>query len=418
MVDRRDYAHIHAPRNKKVDSPCPTPFGKSGRYIRRIILIRDRDRDRMSMFENFVAMVEGWTVEERGQVLGLLGGMAASASASASVVAVTPVKKAATVAKTVAPKAPVKAPRPLPTEGIPVAADYRLEEADIDETVCIGRVFLGTGDNRFRPAVQQEGQCGGAVVEGGDLCATCQRRMEKYAEAEVEKPGPWLGRVTEEPMPWCNMLDSAKLLAKPPKWLAAGGSSASSVAGSEEGGAASEASAESEGAEQMSNSSSSSSTPAPAPAPKKPTPAEKAAALAEKAKVAAEKAAAAALKKEEAATKKAEAATKKAEAAAKKAEKAAAPPKKAATTVKKVAAGVTSVMVPPPTSNSAAASSAEPVVAEGEFDMLDGELRFVRDGNVYEFDSMTEKVGCFLGRKTADGTIDVDAEEVGAAEVE
>ena len=353
MVDRRDYAHIHAPRNKKVDSPCPTPFGKSGRYIRRIILIRDRDRDRMSMFENFVAMVEGWTVEERGQVLGLLGGMAASASASASVVAVTPVKKAATVAKTVAPKAPVKAPRPLPTEGIPVAADYRLEEADIDETVCIGRVFLGTGDNRFRPAVQQEGQCGGAVVEGGDLCATCQRRMEKYAEAEVEKPGPWLGRVTEEPLPWCNMLDSAKLLAKPPKWLAA-----------------------------------------------------------------AEKAAAAALKKEEAATKKAEAATKKAEAAAKKAEKAAAPAKKAATAVKKVAAGVTSVMVPPPTSNSAAASSAEPVVAEGEFDMLDGELRFVRDGNVYEFDSMTEKVGCFLGRKTADGTIDVDAEEVGAAEVE
>jgi hypothetical protein len=75
-------------------------------------------------------------------------------------------------------------------------------------------------------------------------------------------------------------------------------------------------------------------------------------------------------------------------------------------------------MVPPPTSNSAAASSAEPVVAEGEFDMLDGELRFVRDGNVYEFDSMTEKVGCFLGRKTADGTIDVDAEEVGAAEAE
>ena len=376
----------------------------------------------MSQFENFVAMVEGWTVEERGQVLGLLGGVAVSA---AVVTPVTPVKKAATVAKTVAPKAPVKAPRPLPTEGIPVAADYRLEEADIDETVCIGRVFLGTGDNRFRPAVYQEGQCGGAVVEGGDLCATCQRRMEKYAEAEAEKPGAgaggtWLGRVTEEPMPWCNMLDSAKLLAKPPKWLAAGGSSASSVAGSEEGGAASEASAESEGAEQMSNSSSSSSTPAPAPAPKKPTPAEKAAALAEKAKVAAEKAAAAALKKEEAATKKAEAATKKAEAAAKKAEKAAAPPKKAATTVKKVAAGVTSVMVPPPTSNSAAASSAEPVVAEGEFDMVDGELRFIRDGNVYEWenDDMGGKVGCFLGRLTADGTIDTDADDVGAAEAE
>lgn len=358
----------------------------------------------MSQFENFVEMVEGWTVEERGRVFALLSGGGKAVAVS------TPVKTVAAKKAAVAPKAPVKAPRPLPTEGIPVAADYRL--TDIDESVCIGRVFLGTGDGRFRPAVQQEGQCGGAQVEGCDLCVTCQRRMTKYAAtvaaAGVEKPGPWLGRVTENPMPWSNMLDSAKMLAKPPKWVADGGSDAGSTAASEGG-------AESEGAEQMPLSSSSSSAAVggagsgpSAPKPVKLSAAEKAAALAEKAKLAAEKAAAAVAKKEAAEAKKAAA-------EAKKAEKAAAPKPAPKAAAKKAATPAASVGV----SNSAAAtSSAEPVEAEGEFDMLDGELRFVRNGNVYEFDAMTEKVGCFLGRKTADGTIDADAEEVGAAEAE
>jgi hypothetical protein len=362
----------------------------------------------MSTFENFVAMVGEWTAEERGQVFTLLGGGSAVAAAVVS----TPVKTvAAKAAKSVAPKAPVKKAmpsKPLP-EGVPTAADYRLSEADIDLSVCLGRVFAAEPDKRFRPAVYQEGQCGAAPVEGGDLCATCQRRMTKYAEAGVEKPGPWLGRVSEDPMPWSNMLDSAKMLAKPPKWVADGGSDAGSAAASEGG-------AESEGAEQMPLSSSSSSAPVVAvggagapPKPVKLSAAEKAAALAEKAKVAAEKAAAAVAKKEAAEAKKAAA-------TAKKAEKAAAPkpaPKPAAAKAAKAAAPAASVVV----SNSAA-SSAEPVEAEGEFDMLDGELRFVRNGNVYEFDAMTEKVGAFLGRKTADGTIDTDADEVGAAEAE
>jgi myo-inositol-1-phosphate synthase len=67
-------------------------------------------------------------------------------------------------------------------------------------------------------------------------------------------------------------------------------------------------------------------------------------------------------------------------------------------------------------SNSAAASAEEPKETEGELDMLDGELRVVRNGNVYEFDALEEKVGCFLGRKTAEGTIDVDAEEMDVEE--
>ena len=325
-----------------------------------------------------------------------------------------PVAKKAPAKKPVAKKAPVKKAmpsKPLP-EGVPTAADYRLSEADIDVSVCLGRVFAAEPDKRFRPAVYQEGQCGAAPVEGGDLCATCQRRFTKYAEAGVEKPGPWLGRVSEEPMPWSNMLDSAKMIAKPPKWVADGGSDAGSAGGGSEA-PASEGGAESEGAEQMSSSSSSAPVVAvggagAAPKPVKLSAAEKAAALAEKAKVAAEKAAAAVAKKEAAEAKKAEA-------AAKKAEKAAAPkpaPKPAA--AKKAATAIAASVV---VSNSAS-SSAEPVEAEGEFDMLDGELRFVRNGNVYEFDAMTEKVGAFLGRKTADGIIDTDADELGAAEAE
>jgi len=54
----------------------------------------------------------------------------------------------------------------------------------------------------------------------------------------------------------------------------------------------------------------------------------------------------------------------------------------------------------------------EPVEAEGEFDMIDGELRFVRNGNVYEYDMMTEKAGSFLGRRKADGGINTTAAEV------
>ena len=48
----------------------------------------------------------------------------------------------------------------------------------------------------------------------------------------------------------------------------------------------------------------------------------------------------------------------------------------------------------------------------GEINMLDGELRFVSNGNVYEFDALTEEVGDFLGRLKADETIDRTATEL------
>jgi hypothetical protein len=54
-----------------------------------------------------------------------------------------------------------------------------------------------------------------------------------------------------------------------------------------------------------------------------------------------------------------------------------------------------------------------PFEVDGEFIMLDGELRFVRNGNVYEFDLMTEEIGSYLGRLAADGeSINTSAAEV------
>jgi hypothetical protein len=40
----------------------------------------------------------------------------------------------------------------------------------------------------------------------------------------------------------------------------------------------------------------------------------------------------------------------------------------------------------------------------------------VSNGNVYEYDELSEKPGDFVGRLTADETIDADAEEVTGAE--
>jgi hypothetical protein len=53
--------------------------------------------------------------------------------------------------------------------------------------------------------------------------------------------------------------------------------------------------------------------------------------------------------------------------------------------------------------------------------MIAGDLRMVKNGNVYEYDELTETAGDFLGRLGADGdSIDTDAEpnEEGAAESE
>ena len=54
----------------------------------------------------------------------------------------------------------------------------------------------------------------------------------------------------------------------------------------------------------------------------------------------------------------------------------------------------------------------EPVEAEGELKLIDGDLYMVKNGNVYEYDQMTEKKGDFVGRLKADESINTNAAEV------
>ena len=49
---------------------------------------------------------------------------------------------------------------------------------------------------------------------------------------------------------------------------------------------------------------------------------------------------------------------------------------------------------------------------EGQLKLIDGFLVKVINGNVYEYDELAEKAGDFMGRLTAEETIDTDAEEV------
>ena len=332
-------------------------------------------------------------------------GDAPAAPAEAGAAAKAPkAKKAAAVGrpkKAVAPAAAL----PEAEDGAPDASAYRLSPEDIDETTCLARSLDGGEDKRWSPTVYREKQCGKDVVEGSDLCATCTARLARFAEDPNKgMRSKWFARVTEEPPSYTHMLDTQWAADKPPKWRgAADASDAASDSGSEK---------------QMSVAS----------APKK---ADKAAAAAEKAAVAAAKKeakeAAAAEKK---AAKEAEAAAKKAakeaEAAAKKeakkAEKAAAekpkkaaaekPKKAAAEKPKKAAAAAAAASVPAKADTAAAAAS-----VDGEMELIDGTMYWIRNGNVYEYDSMTETAGDFVGRLGADGeSIDTDAEEVTGAE--
>ena len=279
------------------------------------------------------------------------------------------------------PKKEAAAPVELPAaeEGAPDASAYRLAEADIDHTVCVGRSLAGGEDKRWAPAVYREKQCGGVQVEGSDLCTTCSRRLEKYASDP--KAGPWTGRVTEEPEPWVHMLGTTWAESKQPKWKGSLGDGASA--------------AETESV-------------ASAPSTKASKEEQKAAKEAEKE---AKKAAAAAEKEAKKAAADAEKEAKKeaaaAAAAAKKAEAAA---KKPATTKKATKAAAAPASAAP--SEAKADASAVAVETDGELTMLDGTFYWVRPGKkVYEWDELAEKAGDYVGRLRADETIDTDAAE-------
>ena len=244
------------------------------------------------------------------------------------------------------------------TEGAPDASEYRIPEADIDSSVCVARVIAGE-DKRWKPAVFREGQCGGKVADGSDLCTKCSKRQEKYAENP--KAGPWTGRVTEEPLDWMHMLGTSWATDKNPKFIGDAPAAAAEAA-----------------------------------APASDKAAAKAAAAAEKA----------ALKEAAKAQKEAEKEAAKAAAAAEKAAaKASKPAKK---TTKKAAAPASEVKV--------AAAAPEVTEVEGELMCIDGEMYMIKKGNVYEYDEIAEKTGDFVGRLTADKTIDTEAEEEAASE--
>ena len=50
--------------------------------------------------------------------------------------------------------------------------------------------------------------------------------------------------------------------------------------------------------------------------------------------------------------------------------------------------------------------------AEGELMALEGHFYWVSNGNVYEYDQLSEKAGNFVGRLKADGGINTNAPEV------
>ena len=311
--------------------------------------------------------------------------------------------EAAAPKKTVAKKAPKAkkapaevAPMPETEDGsAPDASEYRVSEADIDHSVCIGRAK--DDDKRWSPIIYRERQCGKKLEEDSDLCKTCHTREEKYAESSSPKIG-WMGRVTEEPLDWVHMLGTTWAEEKKPKF---NGSSAASVA--------SDAASDSGASEEMEKPEEKKVAVKKEKVPAADKEAKKAAAAAEREAAAAAKKEAAEAKKVAAAEKKEADAAAKKEAAeakkeAKKAEKPAAKPKAEKTKAK---------------AEKVADASVPAVTVKAKIEMIGDQFYETKDGNVYEWDKEAnaglgkrgDYVGRLLGTKD-DYSIDSDAAEV------
>jgi hypothetical protein len=286
---------------------------------------------------------------------------------------------------------PKKEAVPLPESedgDAPDESAYRVAEEDIQEGVCDGR-RLTEPDRRWKPAIYGEAQCGGAVKEDG-LCATCVRRREKFAADPSPKVG-WHGRLTEDPMDWAHMLGTLWAEKANPVW------GAGSAAGSEVSGApAAVAAAASAAASKAEKAAAKEAEKAQKAAAKEAEKAQKAAAKeAEKAQKAAAKEAEKKAKEE---AKAAEKAKKEAEKAA--AKKPAAAAKKAATPA---AAGGGGAAAAPAAVPAKADTSAAAATATQELILIDGAIHAVKDGLVYAYDEVQEKVGAVLGRAVRTG---------------
>ena len=267
-----------------------------------------------------------------------------------------PVKPVAVVAKKAAAvaKKPAAAAKPVTSEE-PEASSYRLTETDA--SLCQARkeppmTALSEGwDKRYTPSVFYERQCSKKPTEGSSLCATCAKLQEKEESDGTYKK--WHGLITEEPLAHSHMAGTEWFASKA-KW---GGGE---------------------------------------PSPPKAKSAEKSA----------EKAAAAAVKAEEKAAKEAKKAEEKAAKDAKKAEEKAAK-KEAKPAAKK------GPKAKKPAEEVVAVAEAPTVNADGEMlNFCDGEIRWVKNGNCYEVNELTQEPGDFAGRLTgnAEDGWDVDGE--------
>jgi len=82
-----------------------------------------------------------------------------------------------------APKKEKEAPEmPEMEDGsAPPASKYRVNPADVDHSVCVGRAK--DDDKRWKPIIFRERQCGKKLAEGNDdLCKLCAEREEEYAK--------------------------------------------------------------------------------------------------------------------------------------------------------------------------------------------------------------------------------------------
>lgn len=303
------------------------------------------------------------------------------------------------------PTAPVKAPKkekaakavvPVPecpaTEGVPTAADYRLAPEAINYSLCLGRMQQGAEDKRWSPFVYREYQCSKSPAEGNTLCKMCSDRHEKFVASG--KRGQWCGFINQAPPDWWHMLGTKWAEEKQPKFNGATVVPAVTTV------PAVEVAAETAVQEQAMTT-----TTAPAPTKEAAKAAKETEKAAAKAAKEAEKAAAKAAKEAE---KEAAKAAKEAEKAAK---KAAAPKKAAAKKTETVTTAPAAEVVP-----AKADVTAEVTKSNGDIQLINGEMYMVNNGNVYEYDELTQKPGDFVGRLQADGSIDGDAEEVTADE--
>jgi hypothetical protein len=312
----------------------------------------------------------------------------------------TPVKKAKAPAKAAkaaspkapkAPKAPAKAKKeaaPIPEgEDAPTPESYRLSADEINADLCQARKYAaGSEDKRWAPHVYSESQCKRKPVDGTELCQLCTTCFEK--ESQDEKFKKWLGLITEDPESTTHMLGTE--WAAKCKWVGTPAPAPAAEAPEEDSAAAVTEEAVAAAVTAVVSTPPPTTKTVPQSPPKAPVKAVPAKATPAKAPAAT---------------------AAKAPAKAPAPAKAAAPaPAKAAPAAAKAAApaakGKIAAVVP-----AAAAAVSEPVADAGELKLIGGDFYWVANGNVYEYDQIEEAKGDFVGRLTADETIDGDAEE-------